>query len=108
MTAPSFSIPESVDLQSAVPLAEALSQYIAAHANPVVNTARLRQGGLSLLQILVAGCRLAETMGKTLVVEASPDGPVTRLFETFGLEPALSGVVAGPDAGSKTASTQGN
>lgn len=108
MTVAHFPIPEVVDLRSAGPLAEALTHYIESNAAPVASTTRLKQGGLPLLQILVAGCRLAGTLGKSLVVEASPDGALTRLLSIHGLEPALCGVVVGPDSGSAAASTQGN
>jgi hypothetical protein len=89
-------------------LAEALSRYIEADPTPVVSTERLERGGISLLQVLVAGRRMAEKLGKSLVIEAPSDGALIRLFSTFGLEPALCGVVAGPVLGSMAASTQGN
>jgi anti-anti-sigma regulatory factor len=103
-----FSIPESVDHQSARPLAEALYTYIETDPTPVVSTERLERGGISLLQILVAGSRTAEKLGKSLVIEAPSEGALARLLSTFGLEPALCGVVAGPVFGGTSASKQGN
>lgn len=107
MTAASLSIPEVVDLHSAGPLARALTRHIEASPNPVVSADSLVQGSLPLLQILVAGCRMSRSLGKSFAVEASPDGALTRLLSIHGLDPALCGVVADPGPEAGTAHTKG-
>lgn len=107
MTIKSLPLPEVVDLRSVRPLAVALARHIETSPAPVVTTQDLRQGGLPLVQILVSGRRSAASLGKTLVIDAEPDGVLARLLATFGLEPALCGVVAGQVPATETTSTQG-
>ncbi len=107
MTAASISIPEVVDLHTAGPWAESLARHIEVNPAPVVNATGLVQGGLPLLQILVAGCRMAGSLGKSLTVQAPPDGALVRLLSVYGLDPALCGVVAGPGPAGDAAPKKG-
>ena len=74
MTTKGLSLPDVVDLHSARSVADGLLRHIRAATTPSVNTAKLRQAGVPLLQILVAARQFAEAQGKPFTVAAEPGG----------------------------------
>ena len=94
MSSKAFQLPEVVDLNSARSVAADLMRLIDTSPRPVVNAAGLRQGGVPLLQVLVAARRLAEAMGKPFTVKAGRDGALARLLATYALDPVLCGAAA--------------
>lgn len=94
MTALRFALPETVDLPAAKKLAEDLLQHIRLSSAPLVTTDGLRQGGVPLLQTLVAARVFAVSLGKTFTVEAEPEGALARTLAACGLDPALCGAPA--------------
>ena len=94
MTAIRFALPETVDLLAAKKLAEDLLQHISLSPAPLVTTTGLRQGGVPLLQTLVAARVFAASLGKTFTVEAQAEGALARLLAACGLDPVLCGAPA--------------
>ena len=91
MSSKTFHLPEVVDLNSARSVAADLMRHIDTSPSPVVNAAGLRQGGVPLLQVLVAARRHAEGRGKPFTVTADRDGALARLLSTYALDPVLFG-----------------
>lgn len=94
MTALRFALPETVDLPAVKKLAEDLLQHIRLSPATLVATDSLRQGGVPLLQTLVAARVFAASLGKTFTVEAEAEGVLARLLAACGLDPALCGAPA--------------
>ncbi|MEQ5872878.1 STAS domain-containing protein [Sagittula sp. NFXS13] len=83
-----YMIPEVVDIASAPKIAKDLARYIRTSPAPSLDAGRLREGGLPLMQILLAARWSAETEGKCLRLIAPEDGQLMRLLKAFGLEAA--------------------
>lgn len=101
-----FSLPDVVDLNSVRDVAEGLTRHIKSSPAPVLDASRLERADLPLLQVLVAGKRLAQSLGKPFSVADGPNGPLADLLSVYGLDPVLCGMPAGDAARSAAVSTQ--
>lgn len=94
MGSKSFPLPEVVDLTSARSVSADLLRHVNDSPTPTLTAARLREGGVPLLQILVAARRYAEAKGKPFSVKAARDGALAKLFSAYALDPVLCGAPA--------------
>jgi hypothetical protein len=97
VTVREYVFPDVFDLGSARGIAEELSRYVRDTPSPVVNAVGLRQAGVPLLQILVAGQRQAERDGKLFAVKTVPGSALLASLSACGLDPAHCGVSVDPD-----------
>lgn len=89
-----FPLPEVVDITSAKAVSADLLRHINDSPTPSVSAAGLRQGGVPLLQILVAARLRADALGKPFTVKADRAGVLAKLFATYALDPVLCGAPA--------------
>jgi STAS domain len=94
MSSKTFQLPEVVDLSSARSVAADLMRHIDTSPRPAVDAAGLRQGGVPLLQVLVAARHHADGRGKPFTVKADRDGVLAKLLSTYALDPVLCGAAA--------------
>jgi anti-anti-sigma regulatory factor len=75
----------TIGLRDAAGLTEQLMQALAAHSRVVIDATKLEQADISLVQVLAAARRTADSAGRSLRVVAPPGGVLAELLVRVGL-----------------------
>jgi anti-anti-sigma regulatory factor len=75
----------TIGLRDAAGLSEQLTQALAAHSRVTIDATALEQADISLVQVLAAARRTADSTGRSLRLVAPPGGALAELLVRAGL-----------------------